>query len=445
MRGEEKKLVWRAMECWAALVQARGEVVTREQLHQRIWGDALMEESNLANTVATLRKAVDPAPDGKSYVETVPRLGYRLAVAVQAAEPQSYSIEEPPKRYPWVWAGAGFVVVVLLALIGERFMRRCAPDREAERLARAAMTSMRLGNMKAYAQARTHLDAASVIQAELPLVRAAAAELAARAGEESFSHALELARNASERDPKCSECLGVLGFIEMTRFWNWKVSGQLLEKASALPDASAQTHLWRGQWLGIQSQPDEALKELEKASRMDASKISAWVMKGVVRYLSGDYEGAKQELAKAESLDPWAPQSYYWRYRCFLIQGQTLEAALQRAKHYSLYAGFSADRESEIRNMTHKLYEQGGKEALLAQWLDETKGGQAQQQHRYERALWRMWEKDREGAIEELLEAEKSRPFNLIYVGADPIFKSLRGDARFDGLLKRLGLPPVSR
>lgn len=98
VRGEEKKLVWRAMECWSPLVEAGGDVVTREQLHQRIWGDALMEESNLANTVAVLRKAVDPAPDGNSYIETIPRMGYRLAVAVQRAEPEILAIEEPPKR-----------------------------------------------------------------------------------------------------------------------------------------------------------------------------------------------------------------------------------------------------------------------------------------------------------------------------------------------------------
>jgi DNA-binding winged helix-turn-helix (wHTH) protein len=78
VRGAEVKLPHRALECWAALVDAQGQTLSREQLVERIWGGALMEGSNLPQTIATLRRAIDPPPSGESYIETIPRIGYRL-------------------------------------------------------------------------------------------------------------------------------------------------------------------------------------------------------------------------------------------------------------------------------------------------------------------------------------------------------------------------------
>jgi DNA-binding winged helix-turn-helix (wHTH) protein len=45
----------------------------------KVWPDTFVEESNLAQNVYTLRKALGQTPDGEGYIVTVPRRGYRFA------------------------------------------------------------------------------------------------------------------------------------------------------------------------------------------------------------------------------------------------------------------------------------------------------------------------------------------------------------------------------
>jgi DNA-binding winged helix-turn-helix (wHTH) protein len=67
------------------LVQRAGEVVTHEELMAGVWPDAHVQPANLSVTVAALRKALGSQPDGRSYVQTVSRRGYRLDAAVHGA------------------------------------------------------------------------------------------------------------------------------------------------------------------------------------------------------------------------------------------------------------------------------------------------------------------------------------------------------------------------
>ena len=63
------------------LAEAAGTTVSRELLMARAWPGTIVEDSNLTVQIATLRKALGPAPDGGDFITTVPRRGYRLAIA----------------------------------------------------------------------------------------------------------------------------------------------------------------------------------------------------------------------------------------------------------------------------------------------------------------------------------------------------------------------------
>ena len=52
---------------------------------RRIWPDAVVEESNLAQNVFTLRKALGDTPEGARFIATVPRRGYRFVAPVTLA------------------------------------------------------------------------------------------------------------------------------------------------------------------------------------------------------------------------------------------------------------------------------------------------------------------------------------------------------------------------
>jgi TolB-like protein len=59
--------------------------VSKAELMSRVWPDTAVAEANLSVTVAALRKALDDRPDGRSYIETVPRRGYRFDGPLRAA------------------------------------------------------------------------------------------------------------------------------------------------------------------------------------------------------------------------------------------------------------------------------------------------------------------------------------------------------------------------
>jgi DNA-binding winged helix-turn-helix (wHTH) protein len=68
----------------AILVERPGEIVTREDLRERIWGKNTFVdfEQSLNKAVNRLREALDDEAGQPRYVETVPRRGYRFIAPV---------------------------------------------------------------------------------------------------------------------------------------------------------------------------------------------------------------------------------------------------------------------------------------------------------------------------------------------------------------------------
>jgi TolB-like protein/Tfp pilus assembly protein PilF len=79
--GEPVALGRRGVKLLAALLERRGEVVSKVELIDAGWGDEAIEESNLSVQIAQLRKALGKAADGKDWIATLPRIGYRFRMA----------------------------------------------------------------------------------------------------------------------------------------------------------------------------------------------------------------------------------------------------------------------------------------------------------------------------------------------------------------------------
>lgn len=77
-RGAEPVVLTRkVLDTLVLLVEARGQVVDRETFLRTLWPDTVVEERNLTVNMSTLRRALSPE-GGEDYVETVPKIGYRL-------------------------------------------------------------------------------------------------------------------------------------------------------------------------------------------------------------------------------------------------------------------------------------------------------------------------------------------------------------------------------
>jgi TolB-like protein/DNA-binding winged helix-turn-helix (wHTH) protein/Flp pilus assembly protein TadD len=84
--GRKIRLPDQSFQILTLLLDRAGEVVTREELHQRLWpaGTFVDFDAGLNNAVRKLRDALGDSAEIPRYIETLPRRGYRFIAAVEA-------------------------------------------------------------------------------------------------------------------------------------------------------------------------------------------------------------------------------------------------------------------------------------------------------------------------------------------------------------------------
>ena len=95
--GRRVSLTPKAFDTLLLLVEGRGDLLSKQQLMNALWPDSFVEEANLAQQIATLRKSLGEAPGGPSYIETLPKRGYRFSTPVTIVESESETgkVERP--------------------------------------------------------------------------------------------------------------------------------------------------------------------------------------------------------------------------------------------------------------------------------------------------------------------------------------------------------------
>ncbi len=81
--GQPVPLTPKAFETLLVLVRNSGHMLGKEELMKTVWPETFVEEGNLTQNIFLLRKALGEDPDGRRYIETIPRLGYRFVAPVK--------------------------------------------------------------------------------------------------------------------------------------------------------------------------------------------------------------------------------------------------------------------------------------------------------------------------------------------------------------------------
>jgi TolB-like protein/DNA-binding winged helix-turn-helix (wHTH) protein/Tfp pilus assembly protein PilF len=92
--GAPVPLTPKSFETLLALVERSGHLVEKDELMKVVWADAFVEESNLTNNVYALRKLLGPGENGGSYIETVPKRGYRFTAPVKKLSAEALVVEK---------------------------------------------------------------------------------------------------------------------------------------------------------------------------------------------------------------------------------------------------------------------------------------------------------------------------------------------------------------
>ncbi|MFL6544120.1 MAG: winged helix-turn-helix domain-containing tetratricopeptide repeat protein [Candidatus Udaeobacter sp.] len=80
--GDPVPLTPKVLEILLVLVQNGGRLTTKEALMRRVWPNSCVEEANLTVNISTLRRILGETADGRPYIQTVPKKGYRFVAPV---------------------------------------------------------------------------------------------------------------------------------------------------------------------------------------------------------------------------------------------------------------------------------------------------------------------------------------------------------------------------
>ena len=98
--GRAVPLRMKVFDTLRVLVEHAGRVLTKPELMQSIWPDAVVEENNLNHNISTLRRALGEEATSQKYIETVPRVGYRFVADVANLSGEAPALAAAPPAAP---------------------------------------------------------------------------------------------------------------------------------------------------------------------------------------------------------------------------------------------------------------------------------------------------------------------------------------------------------
>lgn len=92
--GTTVHLTPRSFDLLCVMVENAGRVLEHNELLDKVWDDAFVEQSNLKKTISVLRQALGESPEASEFITTVPRRGYRFSATVHPFTDEAILIRE---------------------------------------------------------------------------------------------------------------------------------------------------------------------------------------------------------------------------------------------------------------------------------------------------------------------------------------------------------------
>jgi DNA-binding winged helix-turn-helix (wHTH) protein/Tol biopolymer transport system component len=86
----------RVFDTLVLLVTAKGQLVDKDYLLQQLWPDTFVEEGALAHNISLLRKALGESAGASTFIQTVPKRGYRFLAPIHTASRPAPSVADLP-------------------------------------------------------------------------------------------------------------------------------------------------------------------------------------------------------------------------------------------------------------------------------------------------------------------------------------------------------------
>jgi len=127
--GQPVPLKPKVIDTLLLLVENSGRVLEKDELIEKLWPETFVDEANLTQNIYVLRKALTTGADSTSYIETIPRRGYRFtgdvkkisagATVVEAETGTTRTTGTGPR---WMWVAVGVALVAILGAVAFRLL-----------------------------------------------------------------------------------------------------------------------------------------------------------------------------------------------------------------------------------------------------------------------------------------------------------------------------------
>ena len=439
------------------LLDRPGEVVTRDEVRQRLWhADTFVDfDAGLSSAVRKLRDALGDSAENPRYVQTLPRRGYRFVAPVAVTEaltkskPIAVSREAkdsaPPRANRRSLMLTVLAVVVVASASYELLSarRNIRPiDREAYDLYLKGVATAGRGSLGAFRDATVYFEKAIAKQPDFAMAYAEMAQAQLQlvyagqfAPRDVVPKAEASARRALELDASLPLAHRVLATILQNYYYNWEEADRERQRARATRTRGFEDHMTAANALVREGRFDEAAAEAERARHGDPLSIAGALAVGTVLRDAQQYERALAEFRRALTLNPSVARAYFQIAVTELCMSRledatrSLEQAVRmtpdntrfRAYLAALYAkgGRTTDARTILNDLdalSRKQYVSAFGFALIYDALNEPGPAMAALEAAYD---------------EHALEFAQLRQY--------PPFESLRSNPRYDALMHRLG------
>jgi DNA-binding winged helix-turn-helix (wHTH) protein/Tfp pilus assembly protein PilF len=482
--GARVRLQDQPFQILASLLERPGEIVTREELRQRIWSaDTYVEFDDGLNTaIKKLRLALGDAASNPLYVETIPRRGYRFVPPVEIefeeiAEPLPHSselLEATSEKaaaaldiesHNGLQSGSQvggishfrtwqyFLTAVVLLAVAAGSYKVIAAHRASSQLPVAnsskAQQDYTEGNY--YWARRSDGGLLRAIQyfnrsvAEDPGFARSYAALAncyivapmypgSPSQTEAFPKATESMRKALALDPGLPEAHLAAAEVALYIDWDFAKARQEFQRTLALNPDSLTGHQWYGEFLSLMGEHAQAIREDEMAIQLDPNSGIAHHQLANTYQAARQYDRAMVEYRQAIQLSPSYGLNYHSMMWLKRRQGKYGEALASMMSAVHLYGTDRVDLQTA--NQLMAAYAEGGRDALLKKEIDLTGVGTRP-------ALYKARDYavlgDKTMALYWLARAAQLHDNEALYINTDIEFDSMRADPEFQALVKSIG------
>ena len=470
------------------LVSRPGQLLTREELMQTIWPDSFVEEINLTVNISLLRKTLGEQADGRQYIATVPKRGYRFDSAVTeicqpiespgvagaepAIAPASTPVASPPlallpasestPRRSVLKSTAVAILILIVAAFAWIAYRRIAVPRNT-----ALGSVARTGNPQArelYTQGRVYWSkrSADAVQHSIELFRQAVAidpsYAAAYAGladayilagsygnsflapKTAMPKAKEAVEKALALDNNSAEAHTSLAYIKLTYDWDWDSAEAEFRRAIQIDPKYLNAHHWYSHELMAQGRVTESHFQSEEALNLEPENVLMNEHMAWHHMMAREYDRSIPQALKTIELDPTFVQAHRVLGLDYLYTGQLAKACAEFQKSAEL-----SHDDPIARAYLARCYALSRRQGESRQILDTLLKASVE---RYissaEMAAVYAALKDDNASIEWLNKACDERASALIYINVDPIYDHMRRDPRFQKVVTCVHLIPLA-